>query len=268
MLPYLYWHTCSNQNMVLHASTKVQSVTGRGLPVWPWVSHYSVCYLTRADKFRLCTLFKLSSFFTTFSHPPSCLSGMLSSLLPSPLFLIPPSSFHPSPFPPIFHLLSHSSFLLLPPQVLAQDVRKETPLQFKFRVKFFPEDVAEELIQDVTQRLFFLQVCGCGCVCGWVWVCMRTELACKHTWSFLNVKCLKMPLSFSLFCHLSSLPSFPPLSLSLSLFPPLCDILDQLFYPPSISFSLSGKRGDLDRRYLFPTRDSRPPRLLCCKKQL
>ena len=43
-------------------------------------------------------------------------------------------------------------------QVLAQDVRKETPLQFKFRVKFFPEDVSEELIQDITQRLFFLQV--------------------------------------------------------------------------------------------------------------
>ena len=42
--------------------------------------------------------------------------------------------------------------------MLAQDVRKETPLQFKFRVKFFPEDVAEELIQDITQRLFFLQV--------------------------------------------------------------------------------------------------------------
>lgn len=39
-----------------------------------------------------------------------------------------------------------------------QDVRKEAPLQFKFRVKFFPEDVAEELIQDVTQRLFYLQV--------------------------------------------------------------------------------------------------------------
>ena len=37
-------------------------------------------------------------------------------------------------------------------------MRKETPLQFKFRVKFFPEDVTEELIQEVTQRLFFLQV--------------------------------------------------------------------------------------------------------------
>ncbi|KAL6106028.1 ezr [Pungitius sinensis] len=43
-------------------------------------------------------------------------------------------------------------------KVMVQDVRKETPLQFKLRVKFFPEDVAEELIQDVTRRLFFLQV--------------------------------------------------------------------------------------------------------------
>lgn len=40
----------------------------------------------------------------------------------------------------------------------AQDVRKESPLLFKFRAKFYPEDVAEELIQDITQRLFFLQV--------------------------------------------------------------------------------------------------------------
>lgn len=40
----------------------------------------------------------------------------------------------------------------------AQDVRKESPLLFKFRAKFFPEDVSEELIQEATQRLFFLQV--------------------------------------------------------------------------------------------------------------
>lgn len=40
----------------------------------------------------------------------------------------------------------------------AQDVRKESPLLFKFRGKFFPEDVSEELIQEATQRLFFLQV--------------------------------------------------------------------------------------------------------------
>merc|ERR1712241_1218773 len=32
------------------------------------------------------------------------------------------------------------------------------PLQFKFRAKFYPEDVADELIQDITLRLFYLQV--------------------------------------------------------------------------------------------------------------
>jgi len=37
-------------------------------------------------------------------------------------------------------------------------VKKEAPMQFKFRAKFFPEDVGGELIQEVTQRLFFLQV--------------------------------------------------------------------------------------------------------------
>nr|XP_053641831.1 moesin/ezrin/radixin homolog 1-like isoform X2 [Cherax quadricarinatus] len=42
--------------------------------------------------------------------------------------------------------------------VLSQDVKKETPLQFKFRAKFYPEDVAEEIIQDITLRLFYLQV--------------------------------------------------------------------------------------------------------------
>uniref|UniRef100_A0A7N8WQG1 Ezrin a n=1 Tax=Mastacembelus armatus TaxID=205130 RepID=A0A7N8WQG1_9TELE len=43
-------------------------------------------------------------------------------------------------------------------KVMAQDVRKENPLLFKLRVKYYPEDVTEELIQDVTRRLFFLQV--------------------------------------------------------------------------------------------------------------
>ena len=37
-------------------------------------------------------------------------------------------------------------------------MKKESPLQFKFRAKFYPEDVAEELIQDITLRLFYLQV--------------------------------------------------------------------------------------------------------------
>ena len=36
-------------------------------------------------------------------------------------------------------------------KVLSQDVKKETPLQFRFSVRFYPEDVAEELIQDITR---------------------------------------------------------------------------------------------------------------------
>ncbi|XP_029348954.1 ezrin a isoform X1 [Echeneis naucrates] len=43
-------------------------------------------------------------------------------------------------------------------KVMTQGVRKETPLQFKLRAKFYPEEVYEELIQDVTRKLFFLQV--------------------------------------------------------------------------------------------------------------
>uniref|UniRef100_A0A5S6QQP4 Moesin/ezrin/radixin homolog 1 n=1 Tax=Trichuris muris TaxID=70415 RepID=A0A5S6QQP4_TRIMR len=44
-------------------------------------------------------------------------------------------------------------------KVVAQDVKKlEEGYHFYFLVKFFPEDVSEELIQDITQHLFFLQV--------------------------------------------------------------------------------------------------------------
>ncbi|CAG0922249.1 unnamed protein product [Notodromas monacha] len=35
-------------------------------------------------------------------------------------------------------------------KVLSQDIKKESPLLFKFRAKFYPEDVAEEIIQDIT----------------------------------------------------------------------------------------------------------------------
>lgn len=40
----------------------------------------------------------------------------------------------------------------------SQEVKQENPLQFKFRAKHYPEDVAEELIQDITKKLFFMQV--------------------------------------------------------------------------------------------------------------
>lgn len=43
-------------------------------------------------------------------------------------------------------------------QVTQQHVVKEDPLQFKFRVKYYPEEVIDNIIQDITQKLFFLQV--------------------------------------------------------------------------------------------------------------
>ncbi|KAG8444394.1 hypothetical protein GDO86_009543 [Hymenochirus boettgeri] len=52
----------------------------------------------------------------------------------------------------------YPTWLKLDKKVAAQEVKKENPLQFKFRAKFYPEDVSEELIQDITQKLFFLQV--------------------------------------------------------------------------------------------------------------
>jgi len=52
----------------------------------------------------------------------------------------------------------YSTWLKLNKKVLSQDIKKESPLQFRFRAKFYPEDVAEELIQDITTRLFYLQV--------------------------------------------------------------------------------------------------------------
>ncbi|XP_068198029.1 ezrin b [Antennarius striatus] len=52
----------------------------------------------------------------------------------------------------------YQTWLKLDKKVSSQEVKKESPLQFRFRAKLFPEDVSEELIQDVTQKLFFLQV--------------------------------------------------------------------------------------------------------------
>ncbi|XP_074626125.1 radixin-like [Acropora palmata] len=55
------------------------------------------------------------------------------------------------------------TWLKLNKKVQSQDVRKESPLQFKFRAKFYPEDVYEEVILETTKRLFFLQVKECIC---------------------------------------------------------------------------------------------------------
>lgn len=50
------------------------------------------------------------------------------------------------------------TWLKLNKKVMSQDIKKDPTLVFKFRAKFYPEDVAEEIIQDVTMRLFYLQV--------------------------------------------------------------------------------------------------------------
>jgi len=50
------------------------------------------------------------------------------------------------------------SWLNLEKRVVDQKVKKEQTLQFKFRVKFYPEDVLNEVIQDSTLRLLYLQV--------------------------------------------------------------------------------------------------------------
>lgn len=49
-------------------------------------------------------------------------------------------------------------FLFVCMQVLDQEVPKDSPITFHFLAKFFPEKVEEELVQEITQHLFFLQV--------------------------------------------------------------------------------------------------------------
>lgn len=47
-------------------------------------------------------------------------------------------------------------------QVLDQEVPKEEPITLHFLAKFYPENAEEELVQDITQHLFFLQVHNIG----------------------------------------------------------------------------------------------------------
>lgn len=51
-----------------------------------------------------------------------------------------------------------SAWLSMDKKVSEQNVKKQTPLQFKFRARFYPEDASEELIQDITRQMFYLQV--------------------------------------------------------------------------------------------------------------
>uniref|UniRef100_A0AAY4BQB8 Merlin n=1 Tax=Denticeps clupeoides TaxID=299321 RepID=A0AAY4BQB8_9TELE len=50
------------------------------------------------------------------------------------------------------------AWLKMDKKVLDHDVLKEEPIMLHFLAKFYPENAEEELVQDVTQHLFFLQV--------------------------------------------------------------------------------------------------------------
>uniref|UniRef100_A0A8D0AQT0 NF2, moesin-ezrin-radixin like (MERLIN) tumor suppressor n=1 Tax=Sander lucioperca TaxID=283035 RepID=A0A8D0AQT0_SANLU len=50
------------------------------------------------------------------------------------------------------------AWLKMEKKVLDQEVPKEEPITLYFLAKFYPENAEEELVQDITQHLFFLQV--------------------------------------------------------------------------------------------------------------
>ncbi|XP_072163875.1 merlin-like [Diadema setosum] len=50
------------------------------------------------------------------------------------------------------------AWLKMDKKVKEQNIPKEEPMPFIFLAKFYPEEVSEELIQEITQHLFFLQV--------------------------------------------------------------------------------------------------------------
>uniref|UniRef100_A0A8D2QUZ6 FERM domain-containing protein n=1 Tax=Zosterops lateralis melanops TaxID=1220523 RepID=A0A8D2QUZ6_ZOSLA len=49
------------------------------------------------------------------------------------------------------------TWLKMDKKVLDQEIPKEDPISFHFLAKFYPEKVEEELLQEITQHLFFLQ---------------------------------------------------------------------------------------------------------------
>jgi len=54
---------------------------------------------------------------------------------------------------------NYVAWLKLDKKVMDQpDIPRNTPVHFLFLAKFYPEDVSEELVQEITQHLFFLQV--------------------------------------------------------------------------------------------------------------
>ena len=51
-----------------------------------------------------------------------------------------------------------ATWLKLDKKVLCQDILKENPIRFHFKAKYFPEDISQEIIQEITLKTFFLQV--------------------------------------------------------------------------------------------------------------
>lgn len=50
------------------------------------------------------------------------------------------------------------SWLRLDKKISQQDVKKEALLKFQFQFKYYPENVADEVVQDLTMKLLYLQV--------------------------------------------------------------------------------------------------------------
>ncbi|XP_068765967.1 merlin isoform X2 [Struthio camelus] len=50
------------------------------------------------------------------------------------------------------------TWLKMDKKVLDQEIPKDDPISFRFLAKFYPEKAEEELLQEITQHLFFLQV--------------------------------------------------------------------------------------------------------------
>jgi merlin protein len=61
-------------------------------------------------------------------------------------------------FMPHFNIIFDNFNAICIVTVQDQDVPKASPVPFIFLAKFYPENVADELVQEITQHLFFLQV--------------------------------------------------------------------------------------------------------------
>uniref|UniRef100_A0A671XPG9 NF2, moesin-ezrin-radixin like (MERLIN) tumor suppressor n=1 Tax=Sparus aurata TaxID=8175 RepID=A0A671XPG9_SPAAU len=57
-----------------------------------------------------------------------------------------------------YNIKDTAAWLKMEKRVLDQEVPKEEPITLHFLAKFYPENAEEELVQDITQHLFFLQV--------------------------------------------------------------------------------------------------------------